>query len=338
MTGLLASLDAPPSGRERAIWFDAADYGRAKLLADGAVPWNSTADLAAFFGKVQGMFGSDAVLVDIGAVFAQRAAGDGQLRAAMAARTRPGYALRTLLADEQARGAATEAIRALAATAGAVPLILTAPTPGRWLAAAAGQAGSDPGSADADQAETAAMYCADLLRTFAGAGVGGLLLDEGGVPARELIPAEAYRSVLNIAEHYEWPAVIRTGAAAAWPHGNVPGVAAWIGCGPPSGPAAGRWGVVAGADFWDGASPPADAGFVLATVPAQADPEAVMKRVRTLILRTGPDGPGTHYRSANRRRTIRRWTPHVRPPWRARPTSRLRWPRAPRRYPRTSTS
>jgi hypothetical protein len=340
VTGLLASLDAPPSGRERAIWFDAADYGRAKLLADGAVPWNSPADLAAFFGKLQGMFGSDAVLVDVGAVFAQRAASDGQLRAAMAARTRPGYALRTLLADEQARGAATEAIRALAATAGAVPLILTTPTPGRWLAAAARQAGSDPGPPDADQAETAAMYCADLLRTFAGAGGRGLLLDEGGVPALELIPAEAYRSVLNIAEHYEWPVVIRTEAAAAWPHGSVPGVAAWIGCAPPSespNPAAGRWGVVAGGDFWDGTGPPAGAGFVLATVPAQADPETVMKRVRTLILWTGPDGPGTHYRSANRRRTIRRWSPHVPPPWRARPTSRPRWPRAPRRYPRTST-
>ena len=337
MTSLLASLDAPPSGRERAVWFDAADYGRAKLLAGAAVPWNSPADLAAFFGKLQGMFGSDAVLVDIGAVFAQRADGDDELRAAMAARTRTGYALRTLLADEQARGAASEAIRALAATAGAAPLILTVPAPGRWLAAAARQAGSDPGPPEAARAETAAMYCADLLRTFAGAGVGGLLLDEGGGSAGELISAEAYRSVLNIAEHYEWPVLIRTEAAAAWPHGSVPGVAAWIGCAAPAAPH-GRWGLVAGADFWDGASPPAGAGFVLATVPAQADPEAVMKRVRTLILRTGPGGPGTHYRSANRRRTIRRWTPHVPPPWRARPTSRPRWPRAPRRCPRTSTS
>jgi hypothetical protein len=42
------------------------------------------------------------------------------------------------------------------------------------------------------------------------------------------------------------------------------------------------WGVVAGTGFWDGTGPPAGAGFVLATVPAQADPEAVMKRVRTL--------------------------------------------------------
>jgi hypothetical protein len=167
---LLASLDEPPSGRERAVWFDAADYGRAKLLADAAVPWHDPAELTSFVAKLQGMFRSDAILADVADVFAQRAAGDAQLRAAMAARTRPGYALRMLLADEQARGAAAEAVRALAATAGGVPLVLIAPAPGRWLGAAAQQAGSDPGPIDSGRAETAAMYVADMLRTFGGLG------------------------------------------------------------------------------------------------------------------------------------------------------------------------
>jgi len=75
--------------------------------------------------------------------------------------------------------------------------------------------------------------------------------------------------------------VIQTDAAAAWPHGPVPGLALWLG---PAGPAqpSGRWGIVAGSDFRDGADPPAEADLVLAAVPAQADPEAVMKRVRAL--------------------------------------------------------
>jgi hypothetical protein len=226
---LLASLAAPPSGRERAVWFDAADYGRAKLLAGAAVPWDSPAELTSFVAKLQGMFRSDAILADVGEVFAQRAAGDTQLRASMAARTRPGYALRTLLADDQARGAAAEAVRALAATAGGVPLVLAVPTPGRWLAAAAEQAGSDPGAADAGRAETAAMYVADLLRTFGSLGVDGLLLDEGPVHGRSLIHPEAYQSVLNVADHYGWPVLIRADAAAAWPHGSIPGVTAWLG-------------------------------------------------------------------------------------------------------------
>jgi len=41
-------------------------------------------------------------------------------------------------------------------------------------------------------------------------------------------------------------------------------------------------GVVAGPEFWADTDPPADADLVLAQIPAQADPEAVMKRVRAL--------------------------------------------------------
>jgi hypothetical protein len=281
MSRLPASLDAPPSGRAGPTWFDAAAYGRARLLGGGDVPWASPAELSSFFAKIGGMFRSDAVLVDLADLFAQRTAADQQLRAAMAARSRPGYALRTLLADGQARSTAAEAVRVLAATSGPVPLVLTVPTPGRWLVAAAQQAGSDPEPPDAAQAETAAIYSADFLRMFADTGVDGLLLDEGRVPAGELIHPEAYRPVLNVANYYEWPVLIQTDAAAAWPHGPVPDIALWLGSAAPSQPA-GRWGVVADADFWEGADPSAGADLVLAAVPAEADPEAVMKRVRAL--------------------------------------------------------
>jgi len=281
MSRLPASLDAPPSGRARPTWFDAAAYGRARLLGSGDVPWTSPAELSSFFAKIGGMFRSDAVLVDLADLFAQRTAADQQLRAAMAARSRPGYALRTLLADEQARSTAAEAVRVLAATSGPVPVVLTVPTPGRWLVAAAQQAGSDPEPPDAAQAETAAIYSADFLRMFADTGVDGLLLDEGRVPAGELIHPEAYRPVLNVADYYGWPVLIQTDATAAWPHGPVPDIVLWLGSVAPSQPA-GRWGVVADADFWEGADPSAGADLVLAAVPAEADPEAVMKRVRAL--------------------------------------------------------
>jgi hypothetical protein len=80
------------------------------------------------------------------------------------------------------------------------------------------------------------------------------------------------------------PVLVWTDAAAAWPHGPVPGVAVWLGSDPPAGPdePSGRWGIVAGPDFWDGATPPAEAALVLAPVPADAEPEAVMKQVRAL--------------------------------------------------------
>jgi hypothetical protein len=202
MSRLTGSLDAPPSGRERPVWFDAVDYGRAKLLAGAAVAWSSAAELAAFFAKLQSMFRSDAILVDVADVFAQRAAGDDRLRAAMAARGRPGYALRTLLADEPARATAVEAIRAVASTKEAVPVLLTVPAPVRWLDQAARQTVSDPGPPDPAGAEIAAMYTADFLRTFAGMPVDGLLIDEGTTPCGDLTPPEAYRPVLNVADNY----------------------------------------------------------------------------------------------------------------------------------------
>jgi hypothetical protein len=74
---------------------------------------------------------------------------------------------------------------------------------------------------------------------------------------------------------------IRTAAAAAWPNGLIPGVTVWIGSSAAPRPA-GRWGVVARPEFWTDTDPPADADLVLAQIPAQADPEAVMKRVRAL--------------------------------------------------------
>jgi len=125
------------------------------------------------------------------------------------------------------------------------------------------------------------MYVADMLRTFGSLGVDGLLLDEGSAHGSGLIHPEAYRSVLNVADHYEWQVLIRTDAAAAWPHGSIPGLTAWLGSAAAD-ITTGRWGVVAGEGFWDGDNPAPDAELVLVPVPAQADPEAVMKRVRAL--------------------------------------------------------
>jgi hypothetical protein len=278
---LLTSLDAAPSGRSRAIWFDSLAYCREKLLSGEPLPWHSPGDLTAFFGKAQGMFRSDALLVDLADLYAQLVADDNDLRAAMAARTRPGYALRVLLADEQARAVAREAVSAVAATAGLVPVVLSLPSPSNWLTITAAQTGQDSAPPDADRAETAAMYVADFLRTFAGSGVDGLLLDEGPTPAGDLVDPEAYRSVLNVAAHYEWPVLVRSDTTSAWPHGVVAGVAAWLGTVAVDQPIA-RWGVVSGLDFWAGTERIPDSDLVLAIVPADADPEAVMQRVRTL--------------------------------------------------------
>jgi len=252
MTRLPELLDKPPSGRAAPVWFDSLAYCQAKLLGGAAVPWAAPGELTAFYGKAQSMFGSDGVLIDLGALYETQVSA--ALRTAMTARTRTGYALRTMLGDEDVRSAARAAVAAIVATAGPVPVVLTVPAPGRWLRAAAGDPG---GPVDADLAETGSMYVADLLRAFGDSGVDGLLLNEG--QAADSPGSKAYRPVLNIAEHYGWPVLLRSA-------GVVKGE--------------GRSGTADPPFFWDETGPPS--GFLLVTVPADAAPEAVMRRIRRL--------------------------------------------------------
>src|SRR4051794_12146247 len=71
-TADLAASSTTPSGRAAAVWFDSLAYCRRTLLSNAAVPWASPGEIAAFFGKSQRTFRSDALLVDLGGVFAWR--------------------------------------------------------------------------------------------------------------------------------------------------------------------------------------------------------------------------------------------------------------------------
>jgi len=281
MPDLMISLTAPPSGRATPVWFDSLAYCRAKLLSGQPVPWASPGELAAFTGRAQGMFRSDALLVDLADLYAWRAATDEALRIAMGARTRPGYALRTLLADDEARALAVDAVGAATGGSDVIPVVLSLPSPARWLTISAEQAGQPATPPDPDRADTAAMYVADFLRIFATARVDGLLLHEGPTLVNDLVHPDAYRPVFNVTDHYGWPALVCTETTAAWPYGAVTGVAGWIGAAPPGRPV-GPWGLLATDDFWAGADPAGNADFILAAVPADADPEAAMRRVRGL--------------------------------------------------------
>jgi hypothetical protein len=282
MPELAASFDAPLSGRSTPVWFDYLSYCREKLLSGAPVPWTSPGELSAFFGKAQGMFRSDALLIDLADLYAQRVEQDAALPAAMAARSRPAFALRTLLADEDARAIATDAMTALGAADPTTPVVLAVPSPARWLGLAARQAGGpaerppEPHHVDA-----AAMYVADLLRIFATGRVDGLLLEEGSTPGGELADFEGYRPVLNVAGHYEWPVWVRTDAAPCWPQGEVAGLAGWLGTRAPEQPA-GPWGIVLEVDPATSPEETPVASALLAVVPADGDPDLVMRWVSEL--------------------------------------------------------
>jgi hypothetical protein len=164
------------------------------------------------------------------------------------------------------------------------PVVLAVPSPARWFAIAARQAGAAAEAPEEPRhVEAAAMYVADLLRIFATARVDALLLDEGSTPQDSLADVDGYRPVLNVAAHYQWPVWVRSDDASCWPRGEIGGVAGWLGRSAPE-HSAGPWGLVLEADpaREPGAPPVTGGGAVLAVVPEAADPEPMMRWVRAL--------------------------------------------------------
>ncbi|BCT77434.1 hypothetical protein SCMU_32760 [Sinomonas cyclohexanicum] len=270
MSTVLDDLLAPRSAASRpAVFIDHTAFGGHRILR-GPIPWTNAAELAGYYGKAQALLGSDATVVPVALLVDAVLAENPSIRADMAARPRPGYALRTLLAADPIREALSRALAALP-HASRAPIALLAPSPLVWLALAQRAAGNpDVSGITADHAEAAAMYVSDWLRHVADRDIAFLVLDgsrdlEGDPGALERLPEEdlaAYAPVANAAEHYRWGLIhVADGGSGA-----------------DSSPRARRL----PEGYWtdDAAAPEAD--ILLARVPADADPETVLARLAAL--------------------------------------------------------
>jgi hypothetical protein len=186
----------------------------------------------------------------------------------MGVRSRTGYALKTLLADDALADAVVSLARILAQT-NQQPLVLQLPAPMRWLALtqqATGQ--TDVTAIDADQGESASMYLADWLRRFGALPVTLLLLDgrRADAPALTGLMAEdlaAYSPLVNAAAHYRWGIALRTDDKLELHGSDVAGAVL-----PPS--------------FWVD-EPAPEARVLLAEVPGDVEPEHMLKRLASLV-------------------------------------------------------
>ncbi|GEL19228.1 hypothetical protein [Pseudonocardia asaccharolytica] len=258
-------VSAPPSGRGRGLILDHHDYAQAVILQGKLVPWDDVTRYTRFLGQAQGLLRPDTTLLDLGAFYAHAIGADPALVAAMSARSRTGYALKTLLAHEATQAAALEFASVVAQSA-RQPLVAQVPSPLRWLATTHRLAGAgDIGDITADHGENMAVYVADWLRRFATLPVSLLLLDGRradlpGLPAEDL---GRYSPIGNAAEHYRWT----------------------LGCRRDGGieVAGGVTGVAVPAEFWlaDGVEVPAG-DFLVAEIPAAAEPETVLKKLAEL--------------------------------------------------------
>jgi hypothetical protein len=204
----LASVVAsPPSGRAKAVVFDHHEYAASVILRGHAVPWDNATAYAAFFAQAQGLLRPDIALLDLRRLYDHLTAGNTGLETAMAARSRTGYALRTLLADNDTNKAVLEFATVFAQTA-RQPVVLRIPSPMEWLIATHRFSGADNLSdLVADDAENASMYVSDWLRAFASLPVAGLLLDNRAPDqGRSRVPValESYTPIANVTSNYRW--------------------------------------------------------------------------------------------------------------------------------------
>jgi hypothetical protein len=266
-TSLTTLIAQPPSGRNRAFLLDSHDYARAVFLQGKPVPWQEPMAYANFFGQAQGVLKSDAALLSLDRFYAHELETNTELRHSMSAKSRTGYALRTLLGDADTTARVIELATIFSKTQ-REPVVVQIPSPMQWLVRTHSYSGAtDVTGLDADDAENASMYVADWLRGFAALPLAGVLLDDrtgAGEPRTLSVPLETYSPIANVTDHYRWTLGQRRSDRV-----ELRGTAAS--------------GSVIQPGFWleDTQAPP-EGDFLLSEIPATAVPEDVLTRISTL--------------------------------------------------------
>ncbi|AQA01802.1 hypothetical protein BVC93_04395 [Mycobacterium sp. MS1601] len=253
---------ATPSGRSRALLIDDAEYSTAVIRQGEPIPWADTTALVGHFGQVRGLLDPDALWVDLRRLQAAHLAARPDLVTAMAARTRTGYPLRTLLCDDDLMSATVDALATVAGTSRR-ELVLAIPSPAVWLTWAHDIAGNPLDGVDEDRADSASMYLAEWLGRLGSVAVALVLLDAreqaAGTPER----LDAYTAIANVASHFGWSLALRHTAGFETAPGD-PEIAVLPG------------------EFWTGEAEVPDAEVLVSTIPAAAAPERVLDRLAAL--------------------------------------------------------
>jgi hypothetical protein len=194
----------------------------------------------------------------------------------MAARSRTGYALRTMLGDEQVLDPVRTTLQTVADLTRR-RLVLDVPSPARWLARAHALAGTPLEAVDEDAADGASMYLAEWLGRLGRLPVALTLLDaraeDGDPPVGTPEHLVAYTPIVNVASHFDWTvALLRDTVAQS---GAVESGAVETADGEPT------VGVLPETYWSEGGDPP-EAQVLLGWVPPTATPERVLDRLARL--------------------------------------------------------
>ncbi|MFY2859655.1 hypothetical protein ACOJVU_07560 [Mycobacterium sp. THU-M104] len=253
---------APPSGRARPLLINDVDYSTAVIRQDAPLPWTDTTLAASHFGQVRDLLDPDALWIDIRRLQSAHTGTRPELLAAMGARTRTGYPLRTLLRDETMLAASLEVLGTLASTTRR-QLVLHVPSPASWLSWTHSVAGNPLDGVDSDRADNASMYVAEWLGQLGSLPVALVLLDARGRPAETPERLGAYTAIANVAGHFDW-------SLALWDDSGIERA--------PGDPAI----RLLADEFWTSGADIPDADILVSTIPGSASPEQVLEQLGKL--------------------------------------------------------
>jgi hypothetical protein len=257
------------------LWLDYFDYA-GRLLANGAPPWLSEADVIAWLRKAQGLLRSQVIMLPLDRLCGVWLESHPLLAEAMAKRQRSTFALKTLLADEALRAYLTSLARSLRDSFAETPIVLRCPSPALWIQQAWSAVNDEPLAVGNEDIDSAAVYSADFLRAFGDVGLDALLLQESELT--EATDITLYRPLFNVAAHYRWA----TGLLA--PTGQLIEGSESLGFVISPQASGDKGGQYLATDYWQQTDPVAEsaAAFRYAQIPADAEPEIVLQRLAAL--------------------------------------------------------
>jgi len=284
--GFAARLPAPQGSGQIRLWLKSADYARRILLGDSVDPWSGAAQYLAFFSQAHALVKSDVAVLELGDLYDSFAANHPEWSEAVNKRRKPATALRRLLEPEAPRQLLSEVVEAvLSHLRGQTPLVLSMPSPRRWINHANALTGSDAMEMSADDVEDGAMYIADLLRSVSQHPLSGVLLEEprhaGDFHADDL---SHYQSMVNVIGHYRWSLALRLPDTATASAEELSHFDAIISGSPEFTCAKAAVGRDISAAVSDGSMPPVLAArqFYFAQIEPGLRPESVLERLTAL--------------------------------------------------------
>jgi hypothetical protein len=287
-TATLAALVHRAGQGSRVVWLDQIAYA-ARLFSAGKDVWSDAGGYIAVARQSQGLLRSDVLEWRLGDAQRAAVAADPALARSWQGR-RPSIALRQIMADASLIERSTAVLKALDSLFPNVPRVLVVEgleSQLVWLSSLTTEGGLT--TVEADDVDEGSVYLADAIRKLSTVGLSGLVLDVRG-PGNLLIDdvAELHRPVLNVARHYGWSLGFlvdsqrlpdATGTSAdldlvLCPEGKPSEVGS-----PGSVPVGG--GLTPA--FWRDEHPPAPGpGLLFGTVAADATPERVLARLKSL--------------------------------------------------------